>query len=135
MKLKQLVFNFPILILVFTFFLAGCSTKQFRAVSKECKREAYSMYSPNYIERKEEAVRYETIPDGNINCRTRKIQKWEPEFGSHKTTCTQGTRQIAIPYTKTVRIDLNEEARNQKWRRCIRQTCRNRYGNSKCKTN
>jgi len=114
-----------VLVLV-VFSLAGCGTPQYRAAYDECRADALAMYPPNIEQRLVNRTRYETVPDGTIRCVTTGTGY------SAITKCRQGQKQIAIPYTATEHVDLNEDRRRSEARSCARNKCMLRYGNKDC---
>jgi len=114
---------------IFTLFmisLSGCGTPQYKAANKECRATSLSMYPPDIIQKQVNRTRYETVPDGNVNCYTTGTG-----YYAH-TSCSQGTRTISIPYTAIISVDLNKDKRQTETSRCTESLCVSRYGNTDC---
>ena len=122
------MFKTKILIILSGIILSACSTPQYRAEKANCTREWQAKIPAQYQQIIVNKVRYESVPDGNINC-------YGSAYGGYSTSnCTQGTKQIAIPYMEAQTIDVNKDRRNQQINECTTSSCWSKYGNARCKT-
>lgn len=81
---------------------------------------------PVFEQRLVNKTRYETVPNGTTNCTTYGIG------GSLQTTCTSGTKMIAIPYVEASTVDIRETERNAQIEACTEVACWERFGNTAC---
>ncbi|MEL0105997.1 MAG: hypothetical protein VW802_03525 [Rhodospirillaceae bacterium] len=113
-------------IVLLPIFLTACATAEYRAAWDSCKAEWFAKIPPKFEQKLVQRTRYETVPDGNVNCNTTTIGN------NSSTNCTQGTRQIAIPYTAAVTVDVNKPQRTARIKACTEVKCFAQYGNAVC---
>jgi len=115
-----------IAVLVLATTVTACATREWYAESHVC-RAAWTQRIPEvWQQRIVERTRYETVPDGNIRCTSAK------DGPTTRTHCTQGERNIAIPYATVETFDLNRAARAPHIDQCIAENCARKYGNAAC---
>jgi hypothetical protein len=108
--------------------LSGCSAA-YQNASDECDKLAQGKYPPRYESKTVNKVRFESVPDGNIQCYTPPpiMKNFEPQ-----TTCTQGTRLISIPYTAVETVDVEEKRRSSYASACTNRRCPEGFTDTKC---
>ena len=102
--------RFPIILIIFFSCLVGCTTAEYRMACQDCSVDALRKYPEKLKNISANRTRYESVPDGNISCSSRQNEypTWRGVVsrGSVYTTCTQGTRRLAIPYTETSTVEM-----------------------------
>jgi hypothetical protein len=99
--------------------LNGCSPA-YRAAQHDCRQKADSAVPANYQQITVNKVRYEKVPDGNVQC----VQNFLAfPYDGTGLSCTQGTKRIQIPYTQVETVDVNKEQRDRLYSQCVARRC------------
>ena len=125
-------------ILSVVFILTGCATPEYNAARQACEFISLKKLPPKFQQKIVNRTRVETVPDGTRICTKYKIKK--PCKGKNcisrikiKTVCKDGTKQIYVPYSVTVTVDINKVPRNRETDICARNKCIKTFGNPECK--
>jgi hypothetical protein len=118
--------------LVLLLLLNACATQAYLQNEAIFTNQFMSEIPPSFQETMVNAVRYETVPDGNVTCTSRNTGFPGYYNNSIETKCSQGTKQVAIPYTKMATVDVNAPRRNAAIESCAVSRCYRAFGNSEC---
>ena len=134
------MFNKLFVIITSIILLVGCATPEYRSALQSCEFTKLKQFPPKFELKTVNRVRYETVPDGTRTCSKYKIKmpcsgKYCVQKYKIKTHCKDGTRQISVPYTEVISIDVNKNLRDRTSEICAKNSCVKTYGNTECKKN
>ena len=106
--------------------IAGCSSKEYRAMKYDCKERAKNKFPPSFESYAATCYRNKTVPTGRVNCNV-----FDRMSGAY-VQCNEVTQTVRESYSCEKTRDRNLRSRNEFVSQCTRDRCTTVYGNPKC---